>query len=74
MTKLYINGRTVEVVALPLIFRHFRQNGRGQDEESKRELFETVKIYNSVPAEAEASYREVVLREYAAFCQEDHKP
>jgi len=28
-------------------------------------------IYNSVPPEAEASYREAVLREYAAFCQKE---
>jgi hypothetical protein len=34
-------------------------------------LFETVKIYNAVPAEAEASYREAVLREYAAFCEKE---
>ncbi len=74
VTKVPINGQTVELVALPLIFRHFRQTGRGQDEESKRELFETVKVYNSVPAEAEASYREAVLREYAAFCQEKKQP
>lgn len=68
VTELRVNGQTLEVVALPLIFRKFRENGRGQDEESKRELFEAVKIYNSVPAEIEASYREAVLREYAAFC------
>jgi uncharacterized metal-binding protein len=68
VTRLKINGQTVEVVALPLIFRHFRQNGRGQDDESKRELFETVKIYNAVPEGIEACYREAVLQEYAAFC------
>jgi uncharacterized metal-binding protein len=74
VTKLAINGQTVEFVALPLIFRHFRQTGRGQDEESKRDLFEIVKIYNSVPAEAEAGYREAVLREYEAFCQKENQP
>jgi len=57
----------VEVVALPLIFRQFQQNGRGQDEESKRDLFETVKIYNPVPTHLEPAYRETVLREYARF-------
>ncbi len=74
VTKLRINGQAVEVVALPLIFQHFRQAGRGQDEESKRELFETVKIYNSVPPEAETSYREAVLAAYAAFCQQESAP
>ena len=71
VTKVTINGQPVELVALPLIFRHFKQTGRGQDEESKRDLFETVKIYNSVPAEAEGDYREAVLREYAAFWQKE---
>ena len=71
VTKLTINGQVVEIVALPLIFRHFQQNGRGQDEASKRDLFEMVKIYNSVPVEAEETYRGAVLREYASFCQKD---
>jgi len=73
VTKLLIDGRTVELVALPLIFRHLRDRGLGQDEQAARELFETVKIYNAVPPEAEASYREAVLREYAAFCQKEKK-
>lgn len=74
VTKLQINGQTMEVVALPLIFRQFRESGRGQDEASKRELFETVKVYNSVPTELETDYRDAVLQEYAAFIQEDKKP
>ena len=74
VTKLLIDGRTVELVALPLIFRHLQDRGVGQDEEGARELFEVVKIYNAVPPEAEASYREAVLREYAAFCQKEKKP
>ena len=71
VTKLSIDGQTVELVALPLILRQFREAGRGQDEEAKRELFETVKIYNAVPAEAEGIYREAILREYAAFCEKE---
>jgi hypothetical protein len=71
VTKVSIDGQTVELVALPLIFRQFREKGRGQDEGAARELFETVKIYNAVPAEAEGSYREAVAREYAAFCEKE---
>jgi uncharacterized metal-binding protein len=73
VTKLSIDGQTVELIALPLIFRHLRQRGLGQDEDASRELFETVKIYNAIPPEAEASYREAVLREYAAFCEKEPK-
>ena len=71
VTKVTIDGQTVELVALPLIFRKFREDGRGQDEGALRELFETVKIYNAVPAEAEVGYREAVLREYAAYCEKE---
>jgi hypothetical protein len=69
--KLMIEGKTVEVVALPLIFRQFRTAGRSPDEAAGRELLETVKIYNSVPPEAEWSYREAILRDYAAFCEQE---
>lgn len=74
VTKLSIDGRTVELVALPLIFRHLRERGLGQDDEAARELFDTVKIYNAVPPEAEASCREAVRREYAAYCQKEKTP
>jgi uncharacterized metal-binding protein len=74
VTKLTIEGRAVELVALPLIFRNFQERRRGQDEDTARELFETIKIYNAVPPEAEASYREAVRREYAAFCRKEKKP
>ena len=73
VTKLSIDGQTVELIALPLIFRHLRQRGLGQDEDAARELFETVKIYNDIPPEAEASYRAAVLREYADFCEKEPK-
>ncbi len=69
--RVTIDGQSVELVALPLILRKFRDEGRGQDEAALRELFETVKIYNAVPAEAEGSYREAVAREYAAFCEKE---
>jgi uncharacterized metal-binding protein len=74
VAKVTIDGQTVEVVALPLIFRQFREAVRGQDEEATRELFETVKIYNAVPPGAEAAYREAVLSEYAAFCEKEQQP
>jgi uncharacterized metal-binding protein len=73
VTKITIDGQAVELVALPLIFQQFREMRRGLDERSQRELFEAVKIYNAVPPEAEGSYREAVLREYAAFCHGEKK-
>ncbi len=72
-TKLDIGGETAEFVALPLIFQKFREAGRPLDE-TAGELFETVKIYNTVLPEGEARYREAVLREYAAYCQQERQP
>jgi hypothetical protein len=74
VTKVRIGGRTVELVALPLILQQFQAAGRAPEEATLRELFEMVKIYNAVPAEAEGSYREAVGREYAAFWSAKEKP
>jgi len=60
MTRLKIAGKTVEVVALPLILKQFHDDGK-----SPHELFDAVKIYNSIPAELETAYREAILRAYA---------
>jgi uncharacterized metal-binding protein len=68
---LTIDGAVVEIVALPLIYRQLRDAGRGPGESAGHELLEAVKIYNTVPPEAEASYREALLRDYAAFCQQE---
>ncbi len=67
LNKVLIAGETVELQALPLIFQHFREKGRAPDAAGE-DLLQTVKIYNYVPPEAEANYREAILREYAAFC------
>lgn len=69
--KLAINGQTVEVVALPLIFEQFRRAGRGPDEATLGELMETVKVYNPVPPQAEASFRQAISREYAVYCEQE---
>jgi len=69
VTRVMIDGRAVELLALPLIFGQFRESGgRADDPVSASKLMDTVKIYNAVPPEAESSYREVILREYEAFC------
>jgi uncharacterized metal-binding protein len=66
---LEIAGETVEVVALPLIFdkvdKEFGPQVASGDAVT-RELLSMVKIYNYVPPEAEDSWRDVIVREYAA--------
>ncbi len=73
VSKVTIDGRTVELVAFPLILRKFRDAGRALDDATVQELFETVKIYNAVPVQSEAAWREVVRREYAAFCTKEQQ-
>jgi len=73
VTKLVIHGQTVEWLALPLIFRHFRAKGLGHDAAAASELFETVKIYNSVAPEAAADYRDAIMLEYAAYCRKENQ-
>ena len=67
VTRLVIDGKTVEIVALPLVFQNFHDAGRLPDEATAVELLKTVKVYNAVPPEAEGLYREVIMGEYAMF-------
>jgi uncharacterized metal-binding protein len=62
-TRLNIAGKEVEVIALPLIFEQSRQANKTFDE-----LFSAVQVYNAIPVGFELLYREVIQREYAAYC------
>ena len=63
-----VQGRGVTLVGLPLIFQQFHEAGRRPEGSFSRDLLETVKIYNSIPSDAEADYSSALLREYAAYC------
>lgn len=63
-----IDDKTVELLALPLIFQQFHELGRSP-ETAADELLQTVKIYNTVPPDHEKAYREAIVREYAEFCE-----
>jgi uncharacterized metal-binding protein len=60
---LHIAGKSVEVVALPLLFEQFHRERR-----SPEQLMDAVKVYNAVPRDIEAAYREAVFSAYAEFC------
>lgn len=62
--RLAIEGKMVEIVALPLIFCEFSEAGRSADAVLADELLAAVKIYNSVPPDAEQSWREAILQAY----------
>jgi uncharacterized metal-binding protein len=65
--KVSIDGQVVTLIALPVIFQQFREQGKAPDSGVARELLDIVKIYNPVPAEEEANYLNVLEREYTAF-------
>jgi DGC domain len=66
--RLRIADKNVEVVALPLIFEQFRNEGKSPDA-----LFDAAKVYNAIPAELEAAYRESILRAYAEFVPAENR-
>lgn len=62
-----VEGRTVALAALPLIFRQFHEAGKAPGAEAARELLDVVRIYNDVPAGSDEGYLTALAREYAAF-------
>lgn len=67
VTVLAVAGRSVEVLALPLIFDQFRQSGKVPGAATSIELMETMRQYNSIPEDEQASWKEVIEQEYAAY-------
>ncbi len=68
--KVDVEGQEVTLIALPLIFALFRDEGRLPGDGIAAELMHTVKIYNPIPDGQEAAYATAVMREYVAFCRE----
>jgi len=70
--KVQVDGQEVTFVALPLVFEQFHDAGKLPGDGTTAELMQMVKIYNPIPDGQEAAYTEAVMREYAAFCQEQN--
>jgi len=70
--KVQVDGQEVTFIALPLIFEQFRDAGKLPGDGTAAELIETVKVYNPIPNGQQAAYAQAVMREYAAFCQEEN--
>ncbi|MDD4870802.1 MAG: putative zinc-binding protein [Kiritimatiellae bacterium] len=73
VTKLLIDGKTIEMLALPLIFKKFYESGRKPDANVAQEILETAKIYNPVPVESGENYRKEILVEYTRFWNQEAK-
>ena len=66
-----IDGREVEVLALPSILELFRQAAKPPSEEVVTEILETVRIYNQVPEGAVASWKLALGRTYVSYVAEE---
>jgi uncharacterized metal-binding protein len=67
---LEIDGRKVEVLALPLILDMFRQAAKPAVDATAAEMLETVRLYNRIPEGEEAFWKLALGREYASYCAE----
>jgi uncharacterized metal-binding protein len=65
---LDVLGKQVTLAGLPLIFQQLYEMGRRPEEGAAADILATVKVYNPIPASAEADYATALLREYAAYC------
>jgi uncharacterized metal-binding protein len=63
-----VDGRTLELVALPAVFALLHEEGkRPSDDGTAEALLDQVRIYNLVPPESEAALRRALLNAYEAF-------
>ena len=67
--KLEVNGKSVIINGLPLIFEHLRKNGLQPGNGSADTLLETVQIYHAIEPEEKAAYREALADAYQRYCQ-----
>lgn len=69
--KVQINGQGINLIALPLIFANFKQEGKEPSAIIAKELLDTVRLYNQVPAGADENYLTAILQEYTKFCEKE---
>jgi len=67
MQALDIDGTTVSLIALPLIFEQFREGGREPRDGLAADLLDMVRIYNPIPDGEEQSYADALIREYRDY-------
>ena len=67
--KLAMNGRSVTINGLPLIFRHLQRKGLQPGNGCAAALLETVRVYHPIEPNEEAEYRDALVAAYRTFCQ-----
>jgi len=67
--KLEVNGKSVIINGLPLIFEHLRKNGLQPEIGCTNTLLDTMRIYHPIETAEEAGYRDALGTAYRAFCE-----
>jgi uncharacterized metal-binding protein len=62
-----INGQTVTLVALPLIYQQLHEAGKPASPALAKELLDTVKVYNPISPGEEDAFGAILVQEYATF-------
>ena len=63
-----IGDEMTALIALPILFEQFREDGKRPSTETISELLAQLKVYNPVSEEEEPAYVEMLQREYMLFC------
>lgn len=67
--KVTLNGETITLVGLSLIFSQFHTQGKQPSPGTAQQLLTTVRVYNPIPAEQEQDYLLMLEQEYGRYCQ-----
>lgn len=66
--KLTINGKSVTISGLPLIFDHLKKKGLRPGNGCGETLLQSVKVYHPVEADQEDGYRDALVGAYEKYC------
>ncbi|MCE5301659.1 MAG: putative zinc-binding protein [Planctomycetaceae bacterium] len=66
--KLEINGKTVVINGLPLIFEQLRKKGVEPRSDRADVVVKAVSVYHFIDANEEADYQKALLTAYQAYC------
>ncbi|MHB1457893.1 MAG: putative zinc-binding protein [Armatimonadota bacterium] len=65
--KIDVNGRSVTIAGLAMIFDNLAETGLVPDDSSGDKLLETVRIYHSISSDEEQDYRSALISAYKAY-------
>ena len=66
--KLTINGKSVTISGLPLIFGHLKKKGLRPGNGCGDTLLQSVRVYHPIESDQEAGYRHSLAAAYEAYC------